>query len=135
VSESAADAMNDELDELAQTLRERSAEVSVASDYVSQLLSIVLSAAANRALAAAPNHTIELVLREIVFTVDQELDNSYGLTRAHAYPLADPLGASLDLAVRGISNIAVAVEVFARRDAPIAAATVQYTIRTRSRAP
>jgi hypothetical protein len=109
--------------------------VAVANDDVSQLLSAALSAAANRALAAAPNHTIELVLRGIVFTVDRELDNSCGLIRAHAYPLADPLGASLDLAVHGISNVAVAVEVFATRGARIATASVEYTIRVRERAP
>jgi hypothetical protein len=123
--------MSDELDRVTHALRNRVADVSRSSDYIAELLSTTVCAAANRALTVAPNLSSELVLQGIVFTVERELANSSGIIRAQAHPLADPLGASLDLAVRGLSTVSVAVEVFAGHGPAVATASVEYAIRAR----
>jgi len=127
--------MSDELKCLARTLREHSADLSAARDYVSELLSTAVSAAAARALAATAGQNSELILQAVVFTMEREVENPTGAIRAHAYPPADPLRASLDLAVQGITSVDIAVEVFDGNTAPVATATVQYSLRAPTLSP
>ena len=121
--------MSDKPDLLASALSQRLSDVLRTSDHAARLLSTAVSAAAARALTAAPSQSTELVLRRLVFTMDRELEESAEAIRAQAYPLADPLGASLDLAVRGTSRVGVAVEVFDARGFPLATVTTEFSIR------
>jgi hypothetical protein len=123
--------MSDELDRVTHALRNHAADASRRSDDIAELLSTAVCAAANRAFTAAPNLSSELVLQGIVFSVERELETSSGIIRAQAHPLADPLGTSLDLAVRGQSTVSVAVEVFNGHGPAVATASVEYAIRAR----
>jgi hypothetical protein len=123
--------MSDELDRVADALRDRTAEVSRSSDYIAELLSVTLCAAANLMLTAAPELSSELVFQGIVFTMERELESSSGIIRAQTHPLADRLSTSLDLAVQGLSTVNVTVEVFAGHGPAVATANVEYAIRVR----
>jgi hypothetical protein len=55
--------MSDELDRVTHALRHHAADVSRSSDYIAELLSTALCAAANRALTVSPNLSSEYTIR------------------------------------------------------------------------
>jgi hypothetical protein len=125
--------VSDELDRVARSLHARSAELLRRSDDVASLLGAAVLAAAERALASVPDADAEVIPERVVFTVEGELDELTGMLRARAYPIADPLGPALDLAVQGASTVGVVVDVLDGRGVVMAAASVECALRCGSR--
>jgi hypothetical protein len=100
--------MSDELDRVTHALRHHAADVSRSSDYIAELLSTALCAAANRALTVSPNLSSELVLQGIVFTMDRELESSSGIIRAQALDLY--------LEPRGEAAVGVFLDLWGSKD-------------------
>jgi len=82
------------------------------ADASESQLGTAVSAAAARPLVTTAGQHAELVLQAVVFTMERKLEAPTGAIHARAYPAADPLAASLDLAAQGITSVGIAVEVF-----------------------
>lgn len=103
------------------------------AEYAALLLSSAMTAAGARVLAEISQPNADLVLRRVVFTIeDLQADESTEAIRAVAYPLADPVSAQLDLAVQGRCAVGAAVDIFGRADRSLATATFEYALEARA---
>jgi hypothetical protein len=120
--------MHNSLDRVARRVVERSGETAEMNLRVADALTLALDAAAARALSVGETADPHLALERAVFTLDGAPARSDGALRACAYPVADSLGAELDLAVQHATTIGVAVDVQDGCGRLIASATVQYSV-------